>query len=400
MPHTLSSLRAPRSPLQRAPLPTPDDAGSIASWADRLRAMRAEPLGQSLRVALEGRFGCDLSDVRVVVDPLAPASGAAACAVGDTIWFAPGAWDPGTRAGQRLLVHEVSHVLQQRAGTAVSPGAGVALLDDPALEAEANRVAAGDPVPDALRRPRRPAPSPTAQLQKWGYLGQEIIASGADTAGAGDNSDWNGAKGGLGKPEDAKPVEFNSTATLNEIRQTRAEAWTRALEIARSLTGRFILVPVNVFYIASDATQAIPLVRQGEIVSLTRHALVGSSGRVWGRYKNGHAPDAAGQGLYYDFGGPVVGGNLLVVEHLADAEAQLKVNANTAGTGVWAQKATVKHFHVAFYAGGYDGYLPINENGNNETYGFCKIVETTPLTQRRSYDIKFVPAHHIYYLDP
>ena len=46
---------------------------------------------------------------------------ARAFTVGTDIYFADGAFQPGTRDGLRLLAHEVAHVVQQAAGLAARP---------------------------------------------------------------------------------------------------------------------------------------------------------------------------------------------------------------------------------------------------------------------------------------
>jgi hypothetical protein len=72
----------------------------------------------------------------------ARAAGAAAFTVGDDIVFGAGRYAPGTLAGQRLIVHELAHVRQQRRGVgrppqlqALEPGS-----DDP-FEREADAAA-------------------------------------------------------------------------------------------------------------------------------------------------------------------------------------------------------------------------------------------------------------------
>ena len=41
---------------------------------------------------------------------------------GDEIHFAPGAYNPGSLQGQRLLGHELAHVVQQRKGVPKAEG--------------------------------------------------------------------------------------------------------------------------------------------------------------------------------------------------------------------------------------------------------------------------------------
>jgi hypothetical protein len=90
---------------------------------------------------MEEFFKADFSDVRVRVGPEAPAIGALAFTIGSTLFFAPGQYQPEAPQGRRLIGHELAHVLQQRAGRVRHPaGAGIAIVQDAALEAEAERL--------------------------------------------------------------------------------------------------------------------------------------------------------------------------------------------------------------------------------------------------------------------
>jgi len=98
-------------------------------------------LPEAVRHKMETAFGADFSSVRVHVGPEAPAIGALAFTIGETVVFAPGQYDPVTLRGQQLLGHELAHVIQQRAGRVRNPfGGGVAVVMDAALEAEADRM--------------------------------------------------------------------------------------------------------------------------------------------------------------------------------------------------------------------------------------------------------------------
>jgi len=95
---------------------------------------------------MEAAFGADFWRVRIHVGPEPASIGAAAFAWGENVYFSPEAFALDCRNGHRLLRHELAHVLQQRSGRARNPlGAGVAILDDPALECEAERLAGGRP---------------------------------------------------------------------------------------------------------------------------------------------------------------------------------------------------------------------------------------------------------------
>ena len=90
---------------------------------------------------METAFSADFSDVRVHVGHEATALGAIAYTWGTNIHFAPGQYNPHTIQGQKLLGHELWHVLQQKAGRVRNPfGGGVAVVQDHALEAEADRM--------------------------------------------------------------------------------------------------------------------------------------------------------------------------------------------------------------------------------------------------------------------
>lgn len=79
-----------------------------------------EPVDHGARQSLEAKFGSDLGDVRVHArgDGAAKtdALGARAITSGRNIYFAPGQYQPQSSTGYGLLAHEMTHVLQQRAG--------------------------------------------------------------------------------------------------------------------------------------------------------------------------------------------------------------------------------------------------------------------------------------------
>jgi hypothetical protein len=81
-----------------------------------------QPLPRGVRREMEGAFGADFSGVRVHGD--GPASqlnagmSATAFTVGRDIFFRSGQPDYGQPAGQELLAHELTHVVQQGGGSA------------------------------------------------------------------------------------------------------------------------------------------------------------------------------------------------------------------------------------------------------------------------------------------
>jgi|HubBroStandDraft_1064217.scaffolds.fasta_scaffold71185_2 hypothetical protein len=144
------------------------------------------PLPKDVLSKMERALGASFSDVRVHVGSEAASIGAIAFTWGSDIHFAPGQYNPHTPHGQFLLGHELTHVVQQRAGRVSNPfGAGVAVVQDHALEAEADhmgRLAAMSPATvsgtsasggaNALGGPaaarailRKPAPAPSYAMR-------------------------------------------------------------------------------------------------------------------------------------------------------------------------------------------------------------------------------------------
>lgn len=75
------------------------------------------PIPPPLRHQLEVKVGAKLGDVRVHSDHKPTMHGAQAFTSGSDIHFRPGVFSPHSPAGNELLAHEVTHVVQQRGGT-------------------------------------------------------------------------------------------------------------------------------------------------------------------------------------------------------------------------------------------------------------------------------------------
>ena len=80
------------------------------------------PLDRPTRSLFESRFGHDFGQVRIHADAKAAESArsvnALAYTVGRDVVFGAGQYAPGTSAGQKLLAHELTHVVQQSGGAA------------------------------------------------------------------------------------------------------------------------------------------------------------------------------------------------------------------------------------------------------------------------------------------
>jgi Domain of unknown function (DUF4157) len=119
------------------------NSAGLPSLVHEVLRLPGQPLDPATRAFMEPRFGHDFSGVRIHADGSAAESArvvnAKAYTVGREIVFAAGQFQPGTRAGQQLLAHELTHVAQQAPGQ--SSPAGVSSPSDHA-EHEAEFVAA------------------------------------------------------------------------------------------------------------------------------------------------------------------------------------------------------------------------------------------------------------------
>lgn len=78
-----------------------------------------QPLAHGLQQSIGQVMGADFSGVRVHTDAqsdqLSQSIQARAFTTGQDVFFREGAYDPGSRSGQKLIAHELTHVMQQNA---------------------------------------------------------------------------------------------------------------------------------------------------------------------------------------------------------------------------------------------------------------------------------------------
>ena len=159
-------------------------AGNVPEFAPPIVHEVLGSPGQSLDSAsrnfFESRFGHDFSRVRIHADERASESAqsvnALAYTVGPHIAFAAGQYQPRTASGQRLLTHELTHVVQQN-GSIPSRLA----VDSPASAAEQEAHAMASRTPWAASLLARTPGAVTLQRQGAG-------TSATGTSGAGKTS--------------------------------------------------------------------------------------------------------------------------------------------------------------------------------------------------------------------
>jgi hypothetical protein len=112
----------------------------------QIRASRGlgNPLPGDIRARMEASFGADLSGVRIHSDAaavlLARSLKAQAFTIGSDIFFGDGKFSPGSRDGQHLLAHELTHTVQQGA---VEPETGASTIVRLSPDAESGEESYG-----------------------------------------------------------------------------------------------------------------------------------------------------------------------------------------------------------------------------------------------------------------
>jgi hypothetical protein len=112
----------PLAATTHSPQATADQASTMRGTPDLGLAQRlgggGDRMGSELRSAMEGRFCRDLSHVRIHSDEraarIADDLGARAFTLRNHIVFGSGKFAPHAPSGRRLLMHELTHVLQQQ----------------------------------------------------------------------------------------------------------------------------------------------------------------------------------------------------------------------------------------------------------------------------------------------
>jgi ribosomal protein S18 acetylase RimI-like enzyme len=146
------------------------------------------PLPRDVQAKMEAALGANFSDVRVHVGPEASSIGALAFTWGSDLHFAPGQYSPHTPHGQFLLGHELAHVVQQRAGRVANPfGSGVAVVQDQALEAEADqlgRMASMSRAHEAGNTASMPSASQSSGVAQHGVVNRKVSSAPQYALGA------------------------------------------------------------------------------------------------------------------------------------------------------------------------------------------------------------------------
>lgn len=121
-----STVNATSPRIQRFSGQANAEANTAPASVDRVLAGSGRPLEPALKQDMEQRFGHDFSQVRIHTGGAAEQSArdvnAHAYTVGHNIVFGAGQFTPGTSGGQRLIAHELTHVVQQSGSDGIRVG--------------------------------------------------------------------------------------------------------------------------------------------------------------------------------------------------------------------------------------------------------------------------------------
>jgi Domain of unknown function (DUF4157) len=166
--------------------------------------VQSNALEPSLRLDMESRFGADLGGVVVRDDPQSwdntASRGLVAYTLGEVIHFGAGRFRPETVEGKALLAHELTHVLQQRAGRSTPHG----VTNGRAAEAEARRASAVV----AANQPLQPVSVPAATSVQGADATTGTAPAAASRVGAPPVPTPN--PGAAGAPAGAMPAQLES----------------------------------------------------------------------------------------------------------------------------------------------------------------------------------------------
>lgn len=163
-------------------------AEAVRSPLDRASSL-SQPLDASLRRRFEPRFGHDFANVRIHADgesdQLTSEAGARAFTSGNDVYFGSDEYAPETAAGQHLIAHELTHVVQNARRSA----SDLPLLSDSASDAETEASRAADHV--VAGRTFTPSVAPAAAVARKATFDEDGI-------------DLQGAVSSFGSPEEKR----------------------------------------------------------------------------------------------------------------------------------------------------------------------------------------------------
>lgn len=279
--HALTSgLSAPRQATLRAgavafrspePSASPDvpSGGEAAPLDQALRYSHGMPLPTDLRRLMERLFGQSFADVLIHVDNGATAAAASinarAFTIADRVFFREGAYAPDTRVGLELLAHELTHVVQWRAGRVPD---GPQRISNPGEMLEHEATAAGrdlarrasdvEPAAASFLSARSAGPAstrPTHGVRAGGMIlreGPHDPHASVDTLPAGGTPV---GKVGIVAWDGSQALRLRSSASTTEDNLIASLPFNTHLQVIKEFPGKWLFVSTEhgqLGYVAKD----------------------------------------------------------------------------------------------------------------------------------------------------
>lgn len=112
------------------------------------------PVDPGVRSSTEKVVGTSLANMRVHTDDradkLSESLSARAFTTGSDVFFRKGEYNPGSSAGQRLIAHEATHVIQQTGGSSAQRSLSIARTPVPTIQRQLEFDDSWDPVSDVI----------------------------------------------------------------------------------------------------------------------------------------------------------------------------------------------------------------------------------------------------------
>lgn len=170
------------------------------------KSSRNKGMPEDVRGKMENAFQADFSNVNIHQDSQSATDvGALAYTQGNDVHFAPGQFKPDTSSGQELIGHELTHVVQQRAGRVqpTTQAAGMPVNDNTSLEQEADLMG------------RKAASGQVTGMSSANGLQSSMVAQ-RQTGGAAADKDW--------RTLQAEAIAINSSFNADYIRNELYQA--------------------------------------------------------------------------------------------------------------------------------------------------------------------------------
>jgi hypothetical protein len=204
---------------------------------DLLSSSSGQPLDRPTQALMQSRLGHDFSDVRVHADGQATESAksvnAHAYTVGTDVVFQADKYSPSTESGQKMLAHELTHVVQQKAGpvdgTPAPGGISVSHPSDP-FEQAAERNAEQAMSSNAPMAAPAMATQATS-LQREGDDEEEVQALAIQRESAGEDEELQQSaiqREAAGEEEELQQSAIQREAAGEEEEEVQASAVQRA----------------------------------------------------------------------------------------------------------------------------------------------------------------------------